>query len=274
MEKENKLQDIESLKSKDMKDLTWQEMNILREEAPDFITDERAMEYLTSRKELQVLQKATELDDDYDEIEELKNDLAKIPTDTPPVKLMEELNSLFYELIYIDRITAENFILYNIKEHFKITKEDAKKYITHLNALRKRLLGKKEDKKIDNDPPLIIDRDIDSQEVFDAISDIGIVNEETFKIVTAVIISAQLRLNPPLWLFLIGVPSSFKTELVGLSDSTKEVFSLDTLTENAFASGFMPPDGSDPQDLLPLLDNKCFIIKDLNTLFSMIKIFL
>jgi hypothetical protein len=31
----------------------------------------------------------------------------------------------------------------------------------------------------------------------------------------------------------------------------------------------VPPDGSEPQDLLPLLDNKCFIVKDLNTLFSM-----
>ncbi len=116
---------------------------------------------------------------------------------------------------------------------------------------------------------LITDRDIDFQEVYDAISEIGIVNKETLYIVTAVAISAQLRLNPPLWIFLVGVPSSFKTELVGLFGAMKEVFTLDTLTENAFASGFVPKDNSEPQDLLPRLDNKCFIIKDLNTIFSM-----
>ena len=29
------------------------------------------------------------------------------------------------------------------------------------------------------------------------------------------------------------------------------------------------PDGSDPDDLLPLLDGKCFVIKDLTTIFSL-----
>ncbi len=99
--------------------------------------------------------------------------------------------------------------------------------------------------------------------------EIGIIDEQTFKIITAVIISSKLRLNPPLWLFLIGVPSSFKTEFVGLFGATDEVYTLDTLSENAFSSGYVPMDGSEPQDLLPLLDNKAFIIKDLNTLFSM-----
>ena len=48
-----------------------------------------------------------------------------------------------------------------------------------------------------------------------------------------------------------------------------EIYSLDTLSENAFASGYVMPDGSDPDDLLPLLDGKCFVIKDLTTIFSL-----
>ena len=43
---------------------------------------------------------------------------------------------------------------------------------------------------------------------------------------------------------LVGVPSSFKTELVRLID-LPEIYGLDTLSENAFASGYVMPDGSD-----------------------------
>ena len=203
-------------------------------------------------------------------IEEIEKILYQIPSDTPKLKLMEVLRPIFGKLVGIEKITAETFILNNIKEYFGITKEEAKKYIPYLNYLRaKSLKEHKEAKREEERLPLILDRDIDFQEAYDAVLGIGIINIETLKIVIAVVISAKLRLNPPLWLFLIGVPSSLKTELVGLLDAMDEVYTLDTLTENAFASGYVPPDGSEPQDLLPLLDNKSFIIKDLNTLFSM-----
>lgn len=202
-------------------------------------------------------------------IEEIGKMLERIPNDTSKVKLMEVLDPIFRELVHIEKITSEAFIIYNIKEHFSIPKEDAKKYIKRLNALRAEFYKKTKEKKSDKNLPLIFDRDINSQEVFDAILEVGIINIETLKIIIAIVISSQLRLNPPLWLFVIGVPSSFKTEMVGLFGAMEQVFTLDTLTENAFASGFLPMDGSEPQDLLPLLDNKCFIIKDLNTIFSM-----
>jgi hypothetical protein len=204
-------------------------------------------------------------------IETIEEMLKTIPSDIAPVKLLEVLEPIFKKLISIEKITAETFILSNIKEYFGLTKEDAKKYITHANLLRLKLA--KEIKRVKSEEkrlPLILDRDIDFQEAIDTISEIGIINEQTLKIVIAVIISAKLRLNPPLWLFLIGVPSSLKTELVGFFEWIIEaVYTLDTHTENAFASGYVPSDGSETQDLLPLLDNKAFIIKDLNTLFSM-----
>lgn len=202
--------------------------------------------------------------------ESLLEILKKIPSDTPKIQLIKVLDPILRELISFEKITAETFILDNIKNYFKITKEDAKKYISYLNKLRIGLLKERKiAKEKEESLPLVNDRDIDFQEAYNAVLDIGIVNIETFKIVTALVISAQLRSNPPLWLFLIGVPSSFKTELVGLFSAMEEVYTLDTLTENAFASGYVPADGSETQDLLPLLDNKCFIIKDLNTLFSM-----
>ncbi len=203
-------------------------------------------------------------------IESLTKKLQSIPLNTPKVKILETLEPLFQELINLDKIVAENFILYSIKEHFKISKGEAQKYISHLNKLRVKSIQINRNKKREEDKlPLITDRDIEVGEAYDAIAEIGIVDIKTLKIIVAIIISAHLRLNPPLWLFLVGVPSSFKTELVGLFSAMNEVYTLDTLTENALASGYVPPDGSEPQDLLPLLDNKTFIIKDLNTLFSM-----
>lgn len=203
-------------------------------------------------------------------IETIEEILQQIPSNTPVVKLMEVLEPVFEKLIKIEKITAESFITNNIKDYFNLTKEDAKKYIPYLKGLKaKSLKVRKEDKKTKERLLLILDRVIDFPEVHEAVSEIGIVNAETLKIITTIIVSANLHLNPPLWLLLIGVPSSFKTELVGLFGAMDGVYTLDTLTENAFCSGYVPPDGSETQDLLPLLDNKAFIIKDLNTLFSM-----
>lgn len=203
-------------------------------------------------------------------IETIEEILQRIPPNTPVVKLTEVLEPVFEKLIKIEKITAESFITNNIKNYFNLTKEDAKKYIPYLKGLKAKLLkARKEDKKTKERLLLILDRGIDFPEVHEAVSEIGIVNVETLKIITAIIVSANLHLNPPLWLLLIGVPSSFKTELVGLFGAMDGVYTLDTLTENAFCSGYVPPDGSETQDLLPLLDNKAFIIKDLNTLFSM-----
>lgn len=199
-------------------------------------------------------------------IEEL---LHKIPADIPKVKLLEALNNVLHKLAKIDWITAEMFILNNIKDYFSITKGEARNYIPRVKSIKTQANKKlKAEKEAEDKLPLLV-RDIDYQEAYNSILDIGIVSEEVFKIVTAVIVSSCFRHNPPLWLMLVGVPSSFKTELVGLYSDMDEVYTLDTLTENAFVSGYVSPDGLETQDLLPLLDEKSFIVKDLNTLFSM-----
>ncbi len=203
-------------------------------------------------------------------IEEIEEMLHQIPPETPLIKLKDEIGPILQSLIRIDKMTAEIFLLENVKEYFDINKGDARKFVNYLNWLRVEVKREAQEAKRQAERiPLIVDRDIDYQEVIEAISEIGIIKKELLDIIIAVVVSAKLRLNPPLWIFLIGVPSSFKTELVGLFSAMAEVYTLDTLTENAFASGYLPPDGSDPHDLLPELDNKAFIIKDLNTLFSM-----
>jgi hypothetical protein len=73
------------------------------------------------------------------------------------------------------------------------------------------------------------------------------------------------------WLLVVGVPSSDKTNTVLLLRDSPQTFYLDTLTDSAFVSGFQdarPGKGKAP-DLLPRLDGKCLVVKDLTTLFSL-----
>lgn len=67
----------------------------------------------------------------------------------------------------------------------------------------------------------------------------------------------------PLWLMFVGVPSSAKTEVARMVGKVPCAYFLDALTENAFVSGMR---GS--VDLLPLLNNKCLIVKDFTTTLS------
>lgn len=74
----------------------------------------------------------------------------------------------------------------------------------------------------------------------------------------------------PVWLLITGAPSSGKTEAVLLLKEAVNVMYLDAMTENSFASGYVDNrTGAGSKDLLPELDGKCLVIKDLTTLFSM-----
>jgi hypothetical protein len=73
----------------------------------------------------------------------------------------------------------------------------------------------------------------------------------------------------PVWMLLVGNPSSDKTERALSISLAPEVYCLDSMTENSFISGYIKPDGSKPGDLLAELNGKILLIKDLTTLFSL-----
>lgn len=77
-------------------------------------------------------------------------------------------------------------------------------------------------------------------------------------------ISQFVDRKTPLWLMFVGAPSSAKTEVARMIGKADWVFFLDSLTENAFVSGGR----GDTEDLLPILDRKCLIIKDFTTTLS------
>ncbi|CAN5119430.1 hypothetical protein BH09PAT1_BH09PAT1_4010 [soil metagenome] len=96
-------------------------------------------------------------------------------------------------------------------------------------------------------------------------------NSQTgLKIVLAVAVSCKFNSRLMLWLLLVGVPSSGKTDLVRLvKDATDISFYLDNLTQNAFISGERATKSQKVYDLLPLINKKCLIIKDWTSIFSL-----
>jgi hypothetical protein len=75
------------------------------------------------------------------------------------------------------------------------------------------------------------------------------------------------------WLVIIGVPAAGKTAIVAALKDVPGILYLDTLTENAFASGYVNEATKDkPIALLQQIEDEeivCLAIKDLTTLFSL-----
>ncbi len=95
-------------------------------------------------------------------------------------------------------------------------------------------------------------------------------NSQTgLKLVLAVAASSSFSNSLMLWLLLVGVPSSGKTDIVRLIKDADSTYYLDNLTQNAFISGERANKDNKVYDLLPLLDKKCLVIKDWTSIFSL-----
>ena len=92
--------------------------------------------------------------------------------------------------------------------------------------------------------------------------------ELAMAVVTSLDIS-QKDETPLVWLIIVGVPGSDKTQRVLTLQGCENTMFLDALTPNSFASGYVNDKTGEPaKSLLPQLDEKSLIIKDLTTLFS------
>lgn len=89
------------------------------------------------------------------------------------------------------------------------------------------------------------------------------------KLILAVAASSSFPNPTMLWLLMVGVPSSGKTDLVRLIKEADTTFYLDNLTQNAFISGERASKSNKVHDLLPLLNKKCLVIKDWTSIFSL-----
>jgi hypothetical protein len=113
-------------------------------------------------------------------------------------------------------------------------------------------------------------RPVTLQEVFDAVDRIATEDHhELLELCASVILSAALKEPVVLWVFVTGVPSSVKTDLLFLFSKVSLVYEVDALTENVFSSGYVAADGSPGHDLLAYLDGRCLIVKDYSSLFGL-----
>jgi hypothetical protein len=95
---------------------------------------------------------------------------------------------------------------------------------------------------------------------------IGCIHDHILEVILATYISKEIEKKNPIWLLLVGNPSSLKTELASLLRWAPETYMLDVMTSNPFISGLSKKEK--PQDLLPLLDKQCFIVKDYTSFFG------
>lgn len=112
--------------------------------------------------------------------------------------------------------------------------------------------------------PVVTQSDVSLEYLFQEIDKVFPGKRNLILLAMAVSVSHFIDTKTPLWLMLVGVPASGKTEVVRMLQRIEWVYFLDALTENAFVSGAR----NDTDDLLPLLDGKTFIIKDFTTTLS------
>ena len=73
----------------------------------------------------------------------------------------------------------------------------------------------------------------------------------------------------PVWLIVIGPPSSAKTEIMRAFEGHKFSKFISNLTPSTMASGVIPKNGRPDPSLLPQLNDKLVVLKDFTTVLSM-----
>lgn len=109
-------------------------------------------------------------------------------------------------------------------------------------------------------PPLTL------EDVLSRTRTIGLLDDDLVEVVLAAYISKEIEKRNPIWIMLVGNPSSNKTQLVTLLIKAPDTVMIDVLTTNPFISGLSNKEK--PQDLLPKLNGKCFIVKDYTSFFG------
>lgn len=137
-------------------------------------------------------------------------------------------------------------------------------------SISKRELAKREGEKSDSPDSKEVEEypAVPLEEALAAIETVIPGKRDLALLAIAVNVSHLVDSKTPLWLMFVGVPSSAKTEIARMLKFVPTAFFLDTLTENAFICGSKTRSGDNPTDLLPLLNGKCFVVKDFTTTLS------
>ncbi len=118
----------------------------------------------------------------------------------------------------------------------------------------------------------LLKTDADLYRIHALLEDLSSASHDLIELVLATAISlpvTQAASEALVWLLVVGAPSSDKTNQVTLLREMPNIYFLDTLTENAFVTGYVPESGERPKDLLAELNERCLVVKELGALFSL-----
>lgn len=85
-------------------------------------------------------------------------------------------------------------------------------------------------------------------------------------IILAAALASQFP-GDPVWMFLVGPSGSTKTEILRSLSTSDKIYTLDSITDKSFISGFHSKEKGDC-DLLPHLDGKLLVVKDFSILLE------
>lgn len=99
---------------------------------------------------------------------------------------------------------------------------------------------------------------------------LAITDDEWLDVILACALDRKIK-GDPIWIFVVGVPSSTKTEITRQFADGHDFYQLSSLTPNSMISGFVKPDGKPVAGLAEQLDGKTLILKDFTSILSMSK---
>jgi len=95
-----------------------------------------------------------------------------------------------------------------------------------------------------------------------------IIHDDSFIDVVFGCVFANRLDSKPVWLYLVGAPSSGKTEILQSFTGHPKIYDISRLTANTLISGWRIEGSNEDTSLLPLLDGKILIIKDFTSMLS------
>jgi hypothetical protein len=107
------------------------------------------------------------------------------------------------------------------------------------------------------------------QEVKKAYKDVFLIEDDTIiEVILAICVATRMKTDP-IWLMIVGAPSSGKTELVSIVGKVPFIHEISTMTENTFLSGMKSYGGKDNSLLHKIGPNGLIVLKDYTTILSM-----
>ncbi|MCL4308560.1 MAG: bifunctional DNA primase/polymerase [Candidatus Thermoplasmatota archaeon] len=117
-------------------------------------------------------------------------------------------------------------------------------------------------------PSAVADRSAWSELVTGAGRDFHLFDPYPLEFVFATLATVDMP-GDPVWAFLVGPPSSLKTEILRWVNQVPLVYTLSSLTPASLITGLVTKKGTVAQSLMPLLDGKCLVVKDFSTVLDM-----